>query len=81
MNAGKCKRFNDRLADNGKVRYLHYVAKRLRPWRILKYSIHEEKPDGRSSFNEENNFRKCIRMSNKQTIPWKRNYLTNCWKH
>ena len=65
MSTGECERSNDRLADNGEVRYFHCVAKRLGPWRILEHSIHEEKLDGWSSFNEENNIRKCLRMKNK----------------
>ena len=76
MSTGKCERINDRLVDNGEVGYLHCVIKRLRNWRILENSIHEEKWDGRSSFNEGNNFRKCIRMEinnpyhGKEVINW-----------
>ena len=64
MSTGKCERINDRLVDNVEVRHLYYVIKRSWTWRILKNFTHEEKWDGQCSFNEGNNFRKCIRMEN-----------------
>ena len=63
------------------MRHLHYVAKRLRPWRISKYSIREEKSNGRCDFNEGNYFKECLRMVCKPTTSWKGNYLTDYWKY
>ena len=81
MSSGECERPDDRPVYYGEVRHLYDVTKGLLSWRILGHTVHEEKTDRRNSTNEENNLRECLRMKNKQTISWKRNYKLNHWEH
>ena len=64
MSSGECKRPDDRIVDDGEVRYLHYAAKGFLSGGILNHIVFKKKGDKRISTNEENNIRKCIRMKN-----------------